>query len=222
MQFDLRKGTSGESPHLCGCGSGRAARRLRCPRELGRDRSGLLPYSLATPRTQSICRLAKSAGRTRSRFSRNRQARSGAFAPSLALPHQSTQPSTPSKSESAGSIWRNNTNQQVWLRDFQGNPFSARFASLLGQDQVCDSFTSSANHAAHKRPLFARSFLTDVITVRDAALRFGKFGVAIVMNCGQRFSFFHAIADALVEFEADAVVDLVFLLFTAFAEPGEH
>src|SRR6266567_1282071 len=60
---------------------------------------------------------------------------------------------------------------------------------------------SSANHPAHQRPLLARSFLTDVITVRDAALRFGKFGVAIVMNRGQRFSLFHAIADALVEFE---------------------
>src|SRR5882762_1947441 len=81
---------------------------------------------------------------------------------------------------------------------------------------------SSANHPAHKRPLLARSFLADVITVRDAALRFGKFGVAIVMNRGQRFSLFHAIADALVEFEPNAVIDLVFLLFPASAEHRER
>src|SRR5258708_23849357 len=81
---------------------------------------------------------------------------------------------------------------------------------------------SSANHAAHQRPPFARRFLANQITVRDAARRFGKFGVAIVMNCGQRFSFFHAIADPLVEFKADAVIDLVFLLFTASAEHGER
>src|SRR5258708_26111672 len=81
---------------------------------------------------------------------------------------------------------------------------------------------SSANHAAHQRPVLARSFLANLITVRDAALRFGKFGVAIVMNRGQRFSLFHAIADPLVEFEPDAVIDLVFLLFTASAEHGER
>src|SRR6266851_8883465 len=81
---------------------------------------------------------------------------------------------------------------------------------------------SSANHPAHKRPLLARSFLADVITVRDKALRLGKFGVAIVMNRGQRFSLFHAIADPLVEFQADAVIDLVFLFLAASAEHGEH
>lgn len=50
-----------------------------------------------------------------------------------------------------------------------------------------------------------------MVTLGDAALGFGKFRVAIVMNRGQRFSFFHAIADALVEFEAHGVIDLVFL-----------
>src|SRR5260370_34590445 len=81
---------------------------------------------------------------------------------------------------------------------------------------------SSANHPAHQRLLLERSFLADVITVRDAALRFRKFGVAIVMNRGQRFSLFHAIADPLVEFEAHAVIDLVFLFFAASAEHGER
>src|SRR6266436_10218512 len=80
---------------------------------------------------------------------------------------------------------------------------------------------SSANQAAHQRPLFSRSFFANEITLRNASLRFAKFGVAIVMNRGQRFSLFHAIADAFVEFEADAVIDLVFLLFTASAEHRE-
>src|SRR5467141_5191103 len=80
---------------------------------------------------------------------------------------------------------------------------------------------SSANHPAHQRPLLARSLLADVITVRDAALGFGKFGVAIVMNRGQRFSLFHAIADPLVEFEADAVIDPVFFFFAASTQHGE-
>lgn len=37
------------------------------------------------------------------------------------------------------------------------------------------------------------------------------------MNCGQRFSLFHAIADALVEFQADGVVNFVLL----FSPPPE-
>src|SRR6266849_8873660 len=81
---------------------------------------------------------------------------------------------------------------------------------------------SSANQAAHQRPLFSRSFFANVITLRNEPLRFAKFGVAIVMNRGQRFSLFHAIADPLVEFEADAVIDLVFLLFAASAQQGER
>src|SRR6266478_5245600 len=81
---------------------------------------------------------------------------------------------------------------------------------------------SSANQAAHQRPLFSRSFFANEITLRNASLRFAKFGVAIVMNRGQRFSLFHAIADAFVEFEADAVIDLVFLFLAATAERGQR
>src|SRR5229473_7617476 len=81
---------------------------------------------------------------------------------------------------------------------------------------------SSANQVAHQGPLFSRSFFANVITLRNEPLRFAKFGVAIVMNRGQRFSLFHAIADPLVEFEADAVIDLVFLFFAASAEHGER
>src|SRR6266478_4740042 len=81
---------------------------------------------------------------------------------------------------------------------------------------------SSANQAAHQRPLFSRSFFANVITLRNEPLRFAKFAVAIVMNRGQRFSFFHAIADASVKFEADAVIDLVFLFLAATAERGQR
>src|SRR6266849_4598279 len=62
----------------------------------------------------------------------------------------------------------------------------------------------------------------NLITLRNESLRFAKFGVAIVMNRGQRFSFFHAIADAFVKFEADAVIDLVFLFLAATAERGQR
>src|SRR5216683_4448416 len=41
---------------------------------------------------------------------------------------------------------------------------------------------SSANQAAHQRPLLSRSLFANLITLRDAAPRFGKLGVAIVMN----------------------------------------
>src|SRR6266446_4910460 len=81
---------------------------------------------------------------------------------------------------------------------------------------------SSANQAAHQRPLFSRSFFANVITLRNEPLRFAKFGVAIVMNRGQRFSLFHAIADAFVKLEADAVIDLVFLFLAATAEHGQR
>src|SRR5712691_5871194 len=81
---------------------------------------------------------------------------------------------------------------------------------------------SSANQTTHQSRFFARSFLSNVITVRDAVLCLGKFGVAIVMNRGQRISFFHAIADAFVEFEADGVVDAVFFLLAASAQHGER
>src|SRR6266849_6287525 len=81
---------------------------------------------------------------------------------------------------------------------------------------------ASANQAAHQRPLFSRGVFADVITVHDEALCFDKFGVAIVMNRGQRFSLFHAIADPLVEFQADAVIDPVFLFLAASAEHGQR
>src|SRR5437879_4337818 len=81
---------------------------------------------------------------------------------------------------------------------------------------------SSANQTAHQCVLFARSFLANVITVRDAVLCFGKLGVAIVMNRSQRFFFFHAIADAFVEFEPDGVIDMVFFFLAAPAKHGQR
>jgi len=47
-------------------------------------------------------------------------------------------------------------------------------------------------------------------------------GVAIEMNGRQGLSLFHAIANALVKFEADAVINQVFLLFAASAEHGKR
>ena len=41
------------------------------------------------------------------------------------------------------------------------------------------------------------------------------------MNCDERLAFFYAVADAFVKFEADGVVDGVFLFFAAAAEGGE-
>src|SRR5713101_2492698 len=81
---------------------------------------------------------------------------------------------------------------------------------------------SSANQAAHQRALFSWGCIADVITIRDEALCFRKLGVAIVMNRGQRFSFFHAITDPLVEFQADAVIDFVLLFLAASAEHGQR
>ena len=41
------------------------------------------------------------------------------------------------------------------------------------------------------------------------------------MNCDETFAFFYAVADAFVEFEADGVIDSVFLFFAAAAEHGK-
>src|SRR5713226_2758937 len=60
-------------------------------------------------------------------------------------------------------------------------------------DTPLQKIGSSANQAAHQWPLFFGSFFADVVTLRNELLRFGKFGVAIVMNRGQRFSLFHAV-----------------------------
>src|SRR5229473_1929475 len=88
-------------------------------------------------------------------------------------------------------------------------------------DTPLQKIGSSANQAAHQWPLFFGSFFADVVTLRNELLRFGKFGVAIVMNRGQRFSLFHAVPDPFVELKSDAVIDLVFLFLAASAEHGE-
>src|SRR5713226_2039947 len=79
-----------------------------------------------------------------------------------------------------------------------------------------------ADNPAHQRPFFLRRIFANKIAAGNERLRLGKLGVAIVMNRGQRFSLFHAIADALVEFEADTVIDLVFLFLAASAEHGQR
>src|SRR5260370_37416992 len=73
-----------------------------------------------------------------------------------------------------------------------------------------------------ERLSFLRPAVTDEIVSGDERLRFGQSGVVIVMNCGQRFGFFHAVADALVEFEPDAMIDLVLFFLAAAAKHGQH
>src|SRR5712664_185247 len=84
------------------------------------------------------------------------------------------------------------------------------------------SIDLSADDPVHQGPLFLWRYFANEIAAGNERFRFAKFGVAIVMNRGQRFSVFHAIADPLVEFEPHAVIDLVFLFFTASAEHGER
>src|SRR5947207_4118494 len=47
-----------------------------------------------------------------------------------------------------------------------------------------------ADDPAHQWPLFLRRIFANEIAAGNERLRFGKFGVAIVMNRGQRFSLF--------------------------------
>ena len=69
--------------------------------------------------------------------------------------------------------------------------------------------------------LFARRGFADLVAGGDQDSGLGQLGVAIVMNCDERLAFFHAVADAFVKFEADGVIDRVFLFFAASAEHGE-
>src|SRR3984893_15551859 len=61
-------------------------------------------------------------------------------------------------------------------------------------------------------------FFVDLKTFSYQMPRFPQLGAAIVMNRGQRFAFFYAIADALVKFQADSVVDVIFLGLPSSAE----
>src|SRR5580698_2952032 len=76
-------------------------------------------------------------------------------------------------------------------------------------------------NTANERQFFARRGSADFVAGRDQALRFGQLCAAIVMNCGERLAFFYTVADAFVEFEADGVVDGVFLFFAAAAQHGQ-
>src|SRR5580693_1680606 len=76
-------------------------------------------------------------------------------------------------------------------------------------------------NAPNERQLFARRQFADLIAVRDKALRFDQLCAAIVMNCDETVAFFYAVTDAFVEFEADGVIDTVFLFLAAAAERGK-
>src|SRR6267378_4431144 len=79
-----------------------------------------------------------------------------------------------------------------------------------------------ADDPAHQGPSFPRRIFAHDIAAGNERFSFGEFGVAIEMKGGQGLSLFHAIADALVKFEADAVINLVFLPFAAPAQHGER
>src|SRR5258708_28605797 len=81
---------------------------------------------------------------------------------------------------------------------------------------------SSANQAPHQKPFFQRRFFANDIAAGDELFRFAEFSVLVEMNGGQGLSLFHAIAYAFVEFEADAVINFVFLLFAAASQHGER
>src|SRR5208282_2313603 len=78
-----------------------------------------------------------------------------------------------------------------------------------------------AQNATNQRPFFAWHRVADFKAVGDEALRFGQLCAAIVMNCDQGFAFFYAVADALVKFEADGVVDGVFFFLAATPKSGQ-
>src|ERR1700682_6659245 len=61
--------------------------------------------------------------------------------------------------------------------------------------------------------------LVDHKTFRHHMLGFFQLGVAIVMNCSQRFAYFYALADAFLKFEPHGMVDAVFF---GFAAPTQH
>src|SRR5437763_3989130 len=79
-----------------------------------------------------------------------------------------------------------------------------------------------ADDPARQWWFFLRSLFANEIAAGDEYLRFGKLCVAIVVNGGQRFTDFHAISDSFVEFQTDAMIDLVFLLFASAAKHGER
>src|ERR1700693_4143490 len=59
--------------------------------------------------------------------------------------------------------------------------------------------------------------LIDHKAFRHQILGFCQLGVAIVMNCSQRFAYFYLLADAFVEFQAHGMINPVFLSFPATA-----
>src|SRR5580692_3697907 len=76
-------------------------------------------------------------------------------------------------------------------------------------------------NAPNKRQRFARRGFANFVAGSNQALRLGQLCAVIVMNCGERLAFFYTVADAFVEFEADGVVDGVFLFFAATAQHGQ-
>src|SRR5580704_14574730 len=102
-------------------------------------------------------------------------------------------------------------------------PLSVSTEQLSSVQVTAKSPASPLNpdNAANEREPFPWRNFADFVAGGDEALRFGQLCAAIVMNCDERLAFFYAVTDAFVKFEADGVVNGVFLFFAAAAEGGE-
>src|ERR1700676_1855045 len=120
-----------------------------------------------------------------------------------ARPSIVSRPSTPLKRPMRGPL----SAKQVYSE--QVKPQS--LTPMLGPD-----------NAPNEREAFPGRDFADFVAGSDETPRLGQLCAAIVMNCDERLAFFYAVADAFVEFEADGVVNGVFLFFAAAAEGCER
>src|SRR5579859_530060 len=88
-----------------------------------------------------------------------------------------------------------------------------------GKNKIVDAL--AAKNAADERAPLARRSFADLIAGGDETPRFRQLCSVIVMNCYERLAFFYTVANAFVKFEADSVVDTVFLFFTTTAKGGK-
>src|SRR5690242_8043148 len=81
---------------------------------------------------------------------------------------------------------------------------------------------SGAEDATNQRTRSMRSLRADEEVGSDEIASFLQPVGGIVVDCREGVSCFYAVADALVEFQADGVIDRVFLFLAAAAKDGER
>ena len=106
----------------------------------------------------------------------------------------------------------------VWMRSF------LRSLATEGRAVFVSSHLMSEleGTATHLIVIGRGRLVADEKAPGNQALRFGQLRAAIVMNCSQRFAFFYVVADALVKFQPDRMIDFVFLGFAASAQHGQR